>query len=154
MQVEFVFWPTLPSAEADWEPLGQLLADVLGSPMPELLRDLRYQQARQPVQVWLALAAGQLVGCKLGYERQPGHYYSWLGGVVAGFRNQGIAGELLRRQHAWCQEQGYQRLRTHTYNHWRAMLLLNLRHGFNIIGTQHGPRGLTIVLEKVLGEDD
>ena len=30
------------------------------------------------------------------------------------------------------------------------MLLLNLRHGFDIIGTMQGTRGLTIVLEKQL----
>jgi GNAT superfamily N-acetyltransferase len=128
-----------------------LLSTALETSPDELLTDLQYQQQRQPVQAWLALADdGQLVGCKLGYERQLGHYYSWLGGVHPDFRGQSIAAELMRRQHAWCQAEGYRRIRTHTYNRWRAMLLLNLRHGFDIIGTMQGPRGLTIVLEKEL----
>ncbi|MBD2715760.1 GNAT family N-acetyltransferase [Microvirga sp. STR05] len=148
MNVVYSFHPSLsvemPAAVA------ALLATVLQSPVAELAADLRYQQQHQPVQAWLAYIGEELVGCKLGYERKPGHYYSWLGGVHPDFRGQGIAAELMRQQHAWCREQGYQHIRTHTYNRWRAMLLLNLRHGFNIIGTMQGTRGLTIVLEKEL----
>ena len=130
--------------------LVELLAASLQTATAELVADLRYQQQRQPVQGWLAFVGEELVGCKLGYERKPGHYYSWLGGVHPDYRGQGIAAELMRRQHAWCREQGYQRIRTQTYNRWRAMLLLNLRHGFDIIGTVQGRHGLTIVLEKEL----
>jgi GNAT superfamily N-acetyltransferase len=148
MTPDFEFQPQLtPDAQAA---VVELLAVSLETPASGLLADLRYQQQRQPVQAWLAYAGGQLVGCKLGYERQPGHYYSWLGGVHPDFRGRGLAADLLRRQHAWCQAQGYRAVRTHTYNRWRAMLLLNLRHGFDIIGTMQGPRGLTIVLEKQL----
>ncbi|UOQ67168.1 GNAT family N-acetyltransferase [Hymenobacter volaticus] len=67
-----------------------------------------------------------------------------------GFRGQGIARELMSRQHAWCQQQGYHRIRTQTYNRWRAMLLLNLHAGFDIVGTVQGSRGLVLVLEKEL----
>lgn len=150
MATNFAFHTQLPpDLQAS---VAALLATALQSPAPELLTDLQYQKQRQPLQAWLALTDdGQLVGCKLGYERQPGHYYSWLGGVHPDFRGQGIAAELMRRQHAWCQAEGYRRIRTQTYNRWRAMLLLNLRHGFDIIGTVQGPRGLTIVLEKELG---
>ncbi|MCA8832550.1 GNAT family N-acetyltransferase [Hymenobacter pini] len=128
--------------------LAGLLASTLETPTTELLADLHYQH--QPVQAWLAYDGSRLVGCKLGYERKPGHYYSWLGGVHPDFRGQGIAAELMRRQHAWCAAQGYRHVRTHTYNRWRAMLLLNLHHGFDIIGTMQGAHGLTIVLEKIL----
>ncbi|MET4106954.1 GNAT family N-acetyltransferase [Hymenobacter sp. UYP22] len=130
--------------------LSALLSAALETTAAELADDVLYQQQRQPVQVWLAYEDDQLVGCKLGYERKPGHYYSWLGGVHPGFRGRGIAAELMRQQHAWCAAQGYHRVRTHTYNRWRAMLLLNLRHGFDIIGTVQSSRGLTIVLEKEL----
>ncbi|AII51170.1 GNAT family N-acetyltransferase [Hymenobacter sp. APR13] len=148
MTTTYLFHPDI-STEAQ-ATIAALLATALQAAEAELLADLRYQQQRQPVQAWLAYAGDQLVGCKLGYERQPGHYYSWLGGVRPDFRGQGIAAELLHRQHAWCRVQGYRAVRTHTYNRWRAMLLLNLRHGFDIIGTVQGPRGLTIVLEKEL----
>lgn len=151
MTTTYLFHPDIsPDAQAA---IAALLAAALQSPAAELLADLRYQQERQPVQVWLALVDGHVVGCKLGYERKPGHYYSWLGGVHPDFRGQGVAAELMRRQHTWCQAQGYRHIRTHTYNRWRAMLLLNLRHGFDIIGTMQGPRGLTIVLEKELAAE-
>lgn len=146
----FHLLPDLTPDSAQCGMITGLLATILETPATELLTDLRYQQARGPVQAWLAYEDNQLVGCKLGYERKPGHYYSWLGGVHPDFRGKGIAAELMRRQHAWCGAQGYHHIRTHTYNRWRAMLLLNLRAGFAIIGTVQGSRGLTIVLEKEL----
>lgn len=150
MSLLFRLLPAL-ATDSDLHLLAVLLHQIFSDTSDtEWLTDLRYQQARQPVQVWLALADGNVVGVKLGYERKPGHYYSWLGGVHPEFRGQGIAAELMRRQHAWCREQGYRSIRTHTYNRWRAMLLLNLRHGFDIIGTMQGAHGLTIVLEKDL----
>ncbi|MBT9393992.1 GNAT family N-acetyltransferase [Hymenobacter sp. NST-14] len=153
MTPTFHFLPSL-AAESDQLLLAGLLQQLFpDTTVAEWLADLRYQQQRQPVQAWLVEHAGQLVGCKLGYERQPGHYYSWLGGVRPAFRGRGLAAGLLGRQHAWAREQGYRAVRTHTYNRWRAMLLLNLRHGFDIIGTVQGPRGLTIVLEKQLAAE-
>lgn len=148
--LDYQFLPDLPTGSQREQLLGLLTAIFDNTPAAETEADLLYQQARSPLHVWLALVDGQMVGGKLGYERKPGHYYSWLGGVHADFRGQGIAAELMRRQHAWCQEQGYHRIRTQTYNRWRAMLLLNLRHGFDIVGTVQGAHGLTIVLEKDL----
>ena len=147
--LNYQFVTDIPDA-AQAQLLALLTVVFPETPHAETESDLRYQQQRQPVQVWLAFVGEELVGCKLGYERKPGHYYSWLGGVHPDYRGQGIAAELMRRQHAWCREQGYQRIRTQTYNRWRAMLLLNLRHGFDIIGTVQGSHGLTIVLEKEL----
>lgn len=150
MNLTFHLLPDTVPASAQYGSVIDILSAALETPAVELLAYLRYQQQRQPVQAWLALADGIVVGCKLGYERKPGHYYSWLGGVHPNFRGRGIAAELMRRQHAWCRAQGYRVVRTHTYNRWRAMLLLNLRHGFDIIGTVQGAHGLTIVLEKEL----
>jgi GNAT superfamily N-acetyltransferase len=146
--LQYTFKEFLASTDEDMEPVVHLLAAALESSVAELRADLRYQQAHQPVQAWLAFSEGHLVGCKLGYERKPGQYYSWLGGVHPDFRGQGIARELMLRQHGWCPQHGYRRIRTQTYNHWRAMLLLNLRVGFDIVGTVQGPHGLVIVLEK------
>lgn len=150
MSATFRFLPNLPSDGPEWQRLLALLATVFSTTPEEQAADLRYQQARGPVHVWLAEAGGHLVGCKLGYERKPGHYYSWLGGVESDFRGQGIAAELMRQQHAWCRQQAYRRIRTQTYNQWRTMLILNLRHGFDIVGTLQGVHGLVIVLEKEL----
>lgn len=116
----------------------------------EILSDLTYQAIRTGLQTLLTVVNEQVVGCKLGYERKPGQYYSWLGGVHADYRGRGIAAELMRRQHEWCRQNQYHTIRTQTYNQWREMLILNLQHGFDIIGTVQGKHGLTIVLEKKL----
>jgi predicted GNAT superfamily acetyltransferase len=99
----------------------------------------------------LALHEGAVIGYKLGYRRNREVFYSWLGGVLPEQRRRGVARELLQRQHAWCRSQGYRRVRTDTTNAFRDMLLLNLRAGFDVIGTFHdAERGLTIMLERAL----
>ncbi|WP_188558847.1 GNAT family N-acetyltransferase [Hymenobacter glacieicola] len=136
-------------AESDRDALAELLHQIFPDTLvSDWAAELWYQQQRQPVQAWLAWADAQLVACKLGYERKPGHYYSWLGGVHPDFRRRGLAQELMRQQHAWGQQQGYRSIRTQTLNRWRSMLVLNLRMGFDIVGTVQGERGLTLVLEK------
>ena len=55
------------------------------------------------------------------------------------------------RQHAWCREQGYSVVSTRTKNKWRNMLILNLRYGFDIIGTYTDDQGEPkIILTKTL----
>lgn len=137
------------------EPVQTALLDLLthifdNQSRTELLAELTYQQTHTGLQVWLAIADERVVGCKLGYERKPGHYYSWLGGVHPDFRGRGMAAGLMQRQHDWGQLNHYHTLRTQTYNQWRSMLILNLRFGFDIIGTVQGKHGLMIVLEKKL----
>ncbi len=137
------------------EPLNRQIINLLAAiftdtPVDRTATELAYQHARTPIVSVLAFAGDRLVGCKLGYERKPGQFYSWLGGVHPDYRGQGIAAELMRQQHDWSHQNGYRTVRTQTYNQWRDMLILNLRHGFDIIGTVQGNRGLTIVLEKTL----
>lgn len=110
-------------------------------------------EERPGVLLQLALLGTEPVGYKLGYRRSPEAFYSWLGGVVPQHRRRGIAQELLQRQHAWCRAQGYRRVRTDTTNRFRDMLLLNLRAGFDVIGTyQDAARELTIMLERGLSQ--
>ena len=93
-----------------------------------------------------------MVGYKIGYEDKTERFYSWLGGVNLEYRGQGIASELMGRQHAWCREHGYSVVRTQTKNKWRDMLILNLRHGFDIVGVYTDEKGEPkIILEKQLG---
>ncbi|SFU99050.1 GNAT family N-acetyltransferase [Alicyclobacillus macrosporangiidus] len=99
----------------------------------------------------LAVVTDKVVGYKIGYEDRTGRFYSWLGGVDPEFRRQGIASELMRRQHEWCRGHGYRVIRTHTKNKWRDMLILNIRHGFDVIGTYTDEKGQPkIILEKRL----
>ena len=90
-----------------------------------------------------------LAGFKLGYESDPDKFYSWIGGVKDEYRKQGIASALMQAQHDWVRAQGYARVQTRTKNIWREMLILNLRHGFDIIGTFTDAKGEPkIILEK------
>lgn len=101
--------------------------------------------------VTIALEDDEVVGYKIGYEERRDRFYSWLGGVAPEFRRHGIGSALMMRQHDWCRSQGYRCIRTHTKNKWRDMLILNLRHGFDIIGTYTDSRGEPkIILEKRL----
>lgn len=148
LEIQYQVYTALPPASL-LTSLLHLLAGVFDNQTAaELQAELTYQLNRTGLQTLLAVVDGQVVGCKVGYERKPGHFYSWLGAVHADFRGQGIATELMRRQHDWCFQHGYYTIRTQTYNRWRQMLVLNLRFGFDIVGTVQGKRGLTIGMEK------
>lgn len=101
----------------------------------------------------LAIASleGQPAGFKLGYENSQLEFYSWLGAVLPEYRGLGIGSALMESQHNWCREQGYARVLTKTQNRFREMLSLNIRHGFDIIGTHASDEGgMKIILEKRL----
>jgi GNAT superfamily N-acetyltransferase len=94
------------------------------------------------------------IAFKTGYRQDFFTFYSWIGGVVGTYRNQGIASMMMKRQHEWCSEQGYRYIQTKTLNRWRNMLILDLKHGFDIVGVQHGKDGgLRIILEKTLTQE-
>ncbi|WNB92797.1 GNAT family N-acetyltransferase [Bacillus sp. NEB1478] len=100
---------------------------------------------------WIAISDDQVIGFKAGYELKPSKYYSWLGGVHPDFRNNGIAGKLMEMQHKWCSSNGFNIIQTKTKNKWKSMLILNLKHGFDIIGTYTDSKGEPkIILEKNL----
>lgn len=93
----------------------------------------------------------RVLGFKLGYEMEVDEYYSWRGGVSADARKSGVGSLLMNVQHAWCKEFGYKRIQTRTRNKWRDMLILNIKHGFNISGTILDDKNQTkIILEKNL----
>ena len=94
---------------------------------------------------------GTPTGFKIGYRQDPGTFYSWLGGVLPEFRGQGIAAALMQHQHDWAKNRGYRRVQTKTMNRWRSMLILNLKSGFDVIGTYQAADGtVRIMLEKRL----
>lgn len=116
---------------------------------PETFR--RTLAAHPRHQILLASVEGELVGYKVGYEHDPSTFYSWVGGVRPEWRGLGIASDLMDRQHAGCRSRGYTKVRTKTQNRYRAMLMLNLKQGFDVIGTQTSSGGdLKILLEKNL----
>ena len=101
--------------------------------------------------ILVAVHDGRVVGYKIGYQDRKSRFYSWLGGVYPEYRSHGIASELMLRQHEWCKCQGYAVVRTQTKNKWRSMLILNLRLGFDVVGTYTDENGEPkIILEKHL----
>ena len=91
------------------------------------------------------------VGFKLGYRRGSALLYSWLGGVHPRARGQGVASALMVRQHEAAAAEGYAHIETRTRAANNAMLMLNLRHGFQIAGYETDARGIPVVtLRKLL----
>lgn len=109
---------------------------------------------RTPALLLLAMRAEEVVGFKLGHELRAGKFYSWSGGVAPAERGQGLGTRLMRAQHDWCRARGYRRVQTKTKNEWREMLLLNLKMGFQIVGTTaDASGGPKIILEKDLFQE-
>jgi GNAT superfamily N-acetyltransferase len=130
--------------------ISQLYTAIFGvAPAEKVFRRLR---EADDLSVLLATTeTGQAAGYKIGYRQREDTYYSWIGGVLPEHRGQGIAGVLMQMQHDWAAMRGYRFVQTKTMNRWRNMLILNIQHGFDIIGTQVNEAGeVEIILEKAL----
>lgn len=127
----------------------ELNAVVFGQPNTQTV--FQKAQNRKRSLLCVAHAGQEVAGFKFGYESDPDKFYSWIGGVKDTFRKQGIASALMKAQHEWVARQGYARVQTRTKNVWREMLILNLRHGFDVIGTYTDEKGEPkLILEKKL----
>ncbi len=101
--------------------------------------------------VQTAMAGERVIGYKMGYPLDDDTFYSWLGGVDPEYRENGIASMLMEKQHEYLTEMGFKMVRTKTMNKWRGMLILNIKHGFDVIETCTDEKGLhKIMLEKRL----
>lgn len=108
---------------------------------------LKQDAAEKPgLMLLLAWDGDDCLGFKAGYRRNESTFYSWLGGVLPEARGQGVARRLMLAQHEWVRAQGYGYVTTETYNRYREMLLLNIRTGFDVVGTQTTPNGETKIL--------
>ena len=99
----------------------------------------------------MAFREGQPVGFKVGYEDAPHSFESWRGGVVETARRQGIATELMRLQHSWCEQKAFRVIKTTTDDSNVPMLTLNRRSGFEVVGSfVHREEQLKLLQEKWL----
>ncbi|MCW3836881.1 GNAT family N-acetyltransferase [Sphingomonas canadensis] len=126
--------------------LQALSARVFEEYSPAYLPD-RIGAAADPL-LWLAERDGNALGFKLGYRRGPKLLLSWLGGVAPEARRMGVASALMVRQHQSAREAGYRFVETRTRAPNNAMLILNLRHGFHIVGAEIDPRGFLKVIQR------
>ena len=130
----------------------QFCLNIFGTFDSEKL-EKRFSQAKDLL-INLAFDGEKLVGFKVGYQIDRAKFYSWLGGVDKNYRKNGIAQELMKRQHNWCVEKGYKIVQTKTKNSSKPMLILNIKNGFDIVGVYRNLRNeLKIVLEKDLIKD-
>jgi len=91
----------------------------------------------------------RVVGFKVGHEDTSEEFFSWIGGIHPFYRKRGIASNFMEMQHRILKERGYKAVFTKTKNKWRNMLILNLRHGFDVIGTYTDSKGEPkIILKK------
>lgn len=104
--------------------------------------------------ILIARVGGVACGFKVGYEyaSDTDYFYSWIGGVSPNYRRSGIASRLMLEQHRIAKVLGFKYVQTKTKNKYREMLLLNIKHGFDVTGVyqklkeeKHG-----IILEKQL----
>lgn len=99
----------------------------------------------------LAFNKDELIGFKIGYPYDNITFYSWVGGVLPNYRQQGIANELAEQQELAAKSQGFKKLRTKSMNQFKPMIILNLKRGFDINEVYTNVKGQTkIIFEKKL----
>jgi GNAT superfamily N-acetyltransferase len=87
-----------------------------------------------------------IVGFKVGYEKDQATFYSWLGGVDPQYQRLGVASALMRAMEDWCRLNSYCTLETKTTNDNKAMIVLNTLSGFDIIDVKLDAKGIRKIL--------
>lgn len=113
-----------------------------------LIKDM---ESKSNILILTAINDRKVIGYKIGYELDNTKFYSWLGGVDDNFRKYGVGSKLMENQHQYLKDNGYKIVQTKTMNKWRNMLLLNIKKGFDVVGTELDKNGeIKIILEKEL----
>lgn len=92
-----------------------------------------------PHLILIAKVDGALAGYKLGYQLNEREFYSWLGGVLPQYRQQGIATALRLHQEAWAKQSGYRSIQVKSMNRYPNMLHLLISSDYQIVGYEQGP---------------
>lgn len=91
------------------------------------------------------------LGFKIGYQYNGSTFYSWVGGVLSNHRTKGIGKKLAHLQEQWAKKNNYFKIRTKSMNHFKPMMIFNLKNGFNIVSVYTNASNQTkIVFEKEL----
>ena len=87
------------------------------------------------------------VGFFMGFELKPTTFFAWFYGVLADYRRQGIATQLMEAVHDWAREHEYESVRLECHNSARPMLHLAIALGYDIAGIRWDPdRGDNLVI--------
>lgn len=111
----------------------------------------RFLEKEQLLSV-IAFDDNEIIGFKIGYRYSTTTFYSWVGGVLPNYRQQGVAKQLAKFQEDLVVSKGYKSLRTKSMNRFKPMMILNLKNGFNITQVYTNAKGQTkVVFEKTIG---
>lgn len=127
--------------------LAQLCVAAFDNFDPAYLTD-RLAAVTGPCAVLARDDAGALTGFKLGYRRGGSLFYSWLGAVHPDARRRGLAAALMARQHDWAAAAGYTHVETRTRAQNTAMITLNLKSGFIMVGFETDRHGIGVVTQR------
>jgi GNAT superfamily N-acetyltransferase len=113
---------------------------------------LRRYRGRYNILQMVARVEDQPVAFFLGFELKPTVFFAWFYGVLADFRRQGIASQLMDAVHSWARQNDYESIRYECHNQHRPMLHLAISLGYDIVGIRWDPdRGDNLVImEKTL----
>ena len=99
----------------------------------------------------LAYNNDDLIGFKVGYPYDETTFYSWIGGVLPNQQQQGVGRHMAKIQEDYAKSNGFKKLRTKSMNTYKAMMILNLKNGFDITNIYTNTKGQAkIVFEKNL----
>ena len=150
MDIDYILYNTFPDAQI----LDGItkLHNTIFNDADKLIKQMK---SKPNLIVNVALDGAIVIGYKIGYSLTDTKFYSWLGGVDTTYRNLGVAAKLMEEQHRYLKANGYQLIQTKTMNRWRNMLILNIKSGFDIVGTYIDENGETkIIMEKELSTED
>ena len=137
--------------ENQLEPAVAFLNTIPEFHEPVVLSHVIARLENAPHLILTAHAEEDVIGCKIGYERD-GKFYSWLGAVHPAWRQRRIAKTLAQGQESWAKGHGYSMLWMKTRNCFPEMIIMALNSGFKIVRIE--PRDVIpdhrIVLEKSL----
>jgi len=123
---------TTPLSPQRMEQMSDLSRLVFGA---HRVDDGNWRMTNMPdLSAFTAFVGGLMVGFKIGYAHTSTRYYSWLGGVHPEHRRQGIAVALMRLQHEWVADRGYEIVETETAQSNAGMCQLNEQSGFRVTG--------------------
>ncbi|MEN0064008.1 MAG: GNAT family N-acetyltransferase [Myxococcota bacterium] len=89
---------------------------------------------------------GVTIGVHLATPRRDGQLQTVWCGVAPEWRGRGVAQRLIARHLRWAAEQGRYDVRAHTPAGCPAMVVANLKVGFEIVGSFSDPAGAVVVI--------
>ena len=135
--------------KTDIQTILSLYSDIFQDAVSEFF--LNRIQTKNDLLSILAFSNEKPVGFKIGYRYDLSTFYSWIGGVLPTYRQQGIATAMAQKQEAWVRQKDYSKLRTKSMNQYKPMMILNLKNGFDIIQIYtNQSRQTKLVFEKNL----